>query len=192
MRPLKELLNGAVLISTPRFGDDRGEFMVTYESDQAAALGLVEPFVQDNQSVSTHANTLRGIHLQLAPFEQGKLVRVLRGSILDVIVDLRPGSESHGEHESIELQAGSGEQLWVPRGFGHGFCTLEPDTEVFYKVDNTYNPAAERTLAWDDPTLGIEWPVDHGGPVLSDKDAVGLSFAEIVSDIDQANKGEAQ
>jgi len=112
---------------------------------------------------------------------------VLRGSIADVAVDLRPGSPSFGHHEVIEVTAESGEQVWVPPGFGHAFCTLEPDTEVFYKVDAPYAPAAERTLAWNDPEVAVVWPLSDE-PVLSDKDAAGLSFAEIMAAI--AGSGE--
>jgi dTDP-4-dehydrorhamnose 3,5-epimerase len=114
------------------------------------------------------------------------LVRVLVGRILDVFVDLRPGSGSHGRHGQVELAAGDDRQLWIPPGFAHGFCTLEPETEVFYKVDAPYAPAAERTLAWDDPALAIDWPVDAATVVLSDKDRAGLPLAQIVRAIDEA------
>lgn len=179
MRLVKELLNGVFVLSTPRFLDNRGSFAVTFEAGAAADLGLPGHFVQDNLSVSSEPGTLRGIHLQLPPFSQGKLVRVLRGSIADVAVDLRPDSPTFGHHEVIELTAESGEQAWIPAGFGHAFCTLEPDTEVFYKVDAPYAPAAERTLAWNDPDVAVVWPLADE-PILSDKDAAGLSLAEIM------------
>lgn len=172
-------------LSTPRFGDDRGSFAVTYEVHTASAVGIVEPFVQDNHSVSVPVGTVRGLHLQLAPFSQGKLVRVVNGRILDVVVDLRPGSVNRGRHATIELDAGSGNQLWVPRGYAHGFCTLEPDTEVIYKVDNTYTPKAERSLAWDDPTVGVDWPVSGNDVTLADKDRRGLSYQDLIREIDQ-------
>lgn len=186
MKETTPVLNGAFVLTTPSFGDDRGSFTVTYERSQAEAVGLTKPFVQDNHSISAPVHTLRGIHLQLPPFAQGKLVRVLRGRILDVVVDLRPDSPTRGEHAAVELAAGSGEQLWVPAGFGHAFCTLEPDTEVFYKVDAAYAPDHERSLAWDDPALGIEWPADMTEPVLSAKDAVGSDLATILAEIDTA------
>lgn len=182
MRLVKELLNGVFVLSTPRFFDNRGSFAVTFEAGAAADVGIPDHFVQDNLSVSAQPGTIRGIHLQLPPYSQGKLVRVLRGSIADVAVDLRPDSPTFGHHEVIELSAESGEQAWIPPGFGHGFCTLEPDTEVFYKVDAPYAPAAERTLAWNDPEVAVVWPL-AGDPVLSDKDAVGLSFDEIMAAI---------
>lgn len=178
-------LGGVLELSTPRFGDDRGSFAVTFEVGAAAAVGMTEPFVQDNHSVSVPVGTLRGMHLQMAPFAQGKLVRVVAGRILDVVVDLRAGSPTRGQHASIELDAETGNQLWVPRGFGHGFCTLVPDTEVVYKVDNTYTPAAERSLAWDDPTVGIDWPVTAETVTLAAKDREGLSYQQIIDEIDE-------
>lgn len=186
MKETRPLLNGAFLLATPSFGDDRGSFSVTYERSQAEALGLTKPFVQDNHSISAAVHTLRGIHLQLPPYEQGKLVRVLRGRILDVVVDLRPHSPTCGEHAAVELAAGTGEQLWVPAGFGHAFCTLEPDTEVFYKVDAAYAPDHERSLAWDDPTLAIAWPEGMRAPVLSAKDAAGADLDAILAEVDAA------
>lgn len=161
---------------------------MTYEVSAAAKVGMSEPFVQDNHSVSVPVGTLRGLHLQVAPFAQGKLVRVVKGRILDVVVDLRPGSPTRGQHARIQLDAESGNQLWVPRGFGHGFCTLEPDTEVVYKVDNTYTPAAERSLAWNDPTVGIDWPVSEAEVTLAAKDRAGLSYQEIIDEIDQLDR----
>ncbi len=178
-------LGGVFELSTPRFGDDRGSFAVTFEVGAAAAVGMTEPFVQDNHSVSVPVGTLRGMHLQMAPFAQGKLVRVVAGRILDVVVDLRAGSPTRGQHASIELDAVTGNQLWVPRGFGHGFCTLVHDTEVVYKVDNAYTPAAERSLAWNDPTVGIDWPVTAETVTLAAKDREGLSYQQIIDEIDQ-------
>lgn len=179
-------LDDVLEIETPRFGDDRGTFSVTYEIGAAAALGLTEPFVQDNHSISVPVGTLRGMHLQLEPHAQGKLVRVVKGRILDVVVDLRPGSPRRGEHASIELDADTGRQLWVPRGYAHGFCTLEPNTEVVYKVDNAYTPAAERSLLWNDPTVAIQWPIDDNELTLADKDRNGSTYDEILAEIDAA------
>jgi dTDP-4-dehydrorhamnose 3,5-epimerase len=174
-------------MKTPCHGDERGRFSVLYQRDELLAAGVDATFVQDNCSLSLLPSTLRGIHLQLPPFEQGKLVQVLRGRVLDVIVDLRPGSPTHGQHEQIWLDGDRPEQLWVPPGFGHGFCTAEPETIVWYKVDAPYVPSAERTLAWNDPHLAIDWPVgrraDGSGPILSDKDANGSALAEIVAAI---------
>lgn len=186
MQSVEQLLNGAFVLATPSFGDDRGSFTVPYEVERAAAVGITKPFVQDNHSVSTGVHTLRGIHLQLPPFAQGKLVRVLRGRILDVVVDLIPDSPTRGQYRTVELAAGTGQQLWVPAGFGHAFCTLEPDTEVFYKVDGPYAPDHERSLAWDDPTLGIDWPEGMTQPILSAKDADGSDLATILAEIDGA------
>lgn len=178
MRPIGRFLNDVILLSTPHFDDDRGAFSVVYEQGAAAAAGL-PPFVQDNHSLSRRAGTVRGLHLQLPPREQGKLVRVVRGRIFDAVVDLRPGSPTEGRSVTVELAAGTGHQLWIPPGFAHGFCTLEPETEVAYKVDAPYAPEAERSLAWDDPTLAIAWPVEPAEAVLSPKDAAGLSLEEI-------------
>lgn len=168
------------------FGDDRGSFAETFNATKAADFGLTEPFVQDNHSISAPVGTLRGLHLQLPPHAQGKLVRVLRGKIVDVVVDLRPGSPTHGQHASITVDANRN-QVWVPRGFAHGFCTLEPDTEVAYKVDNLWAPDAERSLAWDDPTLAIDWPIGPDEVTLSGKDADGLSLAEVTAEIAAAS-----
>jgi len=185
MKVVASYLGDVLELSTPRFGDDRGSFAVTFEEGAAAAVGMTERFVQDNHSLSVPVGTLRGMHLQIAPHAQGKLVRVLKGRILDVVVDVRPGSVTRGQHASIELDADSGNQLWVPRGFAHGFCTLEPETEIAYKVDNTYTPAAERSLAWDDPTVGIAWPVTAESVTLAAKDREGLSYQQIIDEIDQ-------
>jgi dTDP-4-dehydrorhamnose 3,5-epimerase len=181
--------SGVLELNTNRIGDDRGAFSVTYEAQLAATFGINELFVQDNQSVSAKRGTLRGIHLQLPPHSQGKLVRVLRGSILDVIVDARPGSPTLGQHVSIEVSAERRNQVWVPRGFGHGFCTLEDDTEVFYKVDAPWSPEAERSILWSDPTLAIDWIVDAAEMTLSDKDEDAPSFNDIVGEIEAAIEG---
>ena len=186
MRTVSQLLGGALVVAHPSFADDRGAFAVPFEADAAAAAGLPSRFVQDNHSVSYKAGTIRGIHLQLPPNEQGKLVRVLRGRIFDVVVDLRTDSPTKGQHASVELGADDENLLWVPAGFGHAFCTLEPDTEVFYKVDAPYAPSAEVSIAWNDPELGIDWPLDQQQPVLSAKDAVGLSLTEALVAIERA------
>jgi dTDP-4-dehydrorhamnose 3,5-epimerase len=164
------VLPGVKLIRGTRMSDIRGYFAETYAQADFGTAGVVDQFVQDNQSFSTAAGTVRGLHFQMAPFSQSKLVRVLRGKILDVVVDLRRSSATFGKHLSIELSAEQGEQLYVPIGFAHGFCTLVPDTEVFYKVNNVYSSAHDRGLSWADPALGISWPVNESQAILSEKD----------------------
>jgi len=150
--------------------DDRGFFSETYSRQRMAAEGVPAEFVQDNHAFSVNPGTLRGLHFQVAPHAQGKLVRVTRGAVFDVAVDIRVGSPTFGQHVSEVLSAENWRQIWIPRGFAHGYCTLEPDTEVIYKVDEYYEPASDRGLRWDDPTLGIEWPVDRAAITISDKD----------------------
>ena len=160
-----------VRIVTPRkHGDNRGYFSEVYRRDAMDNAGLPLQFVQDNHSLSAQVGTLRGLHFQSPPFALDKLVRVLRGAILDVAVDLRKSSATFGRHVAVELSAANWRQLLVPIGFAHGFCTLEPDTEVFYKVTNYYSAAHDLGLAWDDPALAIAWPVNAQSAVLSDKD----------------------
>jgi len=154
-----------------RFEDARGWFSETWQRDRFAAAGIDAGFVQDNQSYSRPVGTLRGIHFQTPPFAQAKLVRCLRGRIWDVAVDLRAGSPTYGRWVAAELTAERGEQLFVPAGFGHAFLTLEPDTEVAYKVDAFYDPASDGGIRWDDPDLAIAWPLPGAAPELSDKDA---------------------
>lgn len=162
-----------VLLLTPQqFADPRGIFVETWNAARYAAQGISGPFVQDNQSLSIRRGTVRGLHLQVRPNVQGKLVRCVRGSIWDVAVDVRPGSPTFGKHVAAELTAANWCQLWIPGGFLHGFCTLEPDTEVAYKVTAPYDRAAERGVVWDDPTLALPWPVAAGEAVLSDKDLI--------------------
>lgn len=160
-----------VIVVTPgKFGDARGFFSEVYNAARWKEAGLDHAFVQDNHSLSGPVGTLRGLHFQIPPFAQDKLVRVARGRILDVAVDLRRSSPTFGRHVAIELSAENWRQLLVPAGFAHGFVTLEPDTEVVYKVTAFYSPSHDRGLAWDDPDLRIAWPVPPGGPILSDKD----------------------
>jgi dTDP-4-dehydrorhamnose 3,5-epimerase len=162
-----------VLLITPqRFGDARGFFAETYSVRGMAAAGVSLPFVQDNQSFSAAKGTIRGLHCQVGPHVQGKLVRVLRGAIWDVAVDARPSSPTFGQHAAAILSAENFAQLWVPPGFLHGFCTVAPDTEVFYKVTDVYDRAGERGVMWNDPALALPWPLEAGEAVLSDKDQV--------------------
>ena len=158
------------LIKPRRFGDDRGWFSETYSRRAAAGLGLADEFVQDNHSLSKPVGTIRGLHFQRPPDGQGKLVRCVRGRIVDYAVDVRAGSPTYGRHVAAELTAENGWQLFVPVGFAHGFVTLEPDTEVVYKVTSYYAPASDGGLRWDDPTIGIAWPLPAAGPALSPKD----------------------
>lgn len=171
-----------VIMLTPRrFGDGRGWFTETYSTRSfAPALGDIV-FVQDNQAFSAARGTLRGLHFQRPPQAQAKLVRVLKGSIFDVTVDLRAGSPTYGRWVGVALTAERGEQLFVPHGFAHGYCTLEPDTEVAYKVDGFYAPDCDAGLAWDDPTLAIDWPISPHEAILSDKDRTLPAFKDFVS-----------
>jgi dTDP-4-dehydrorhamnose 3,5-epimerase len=162
-----------LLIEPKRFGDARGFFSETYSRAAFAKAGLAMEFVQDNHSRSTEAGTVRGLHFQTPPFAQDKLVRVTRGRILDVAVDIRKASPTFGRHVTAELSAENWAQLLVPVGFAHAFVTLEPDTEVIYKVSNVYAPQNDAGILWNDPDLGIAWPVPATAATLSDKD-VGL------------------
>ena len=160
-----------VKVLTPRkFEDQRGFFSEVYSRDVLAGAGIGLEFVQDNQSYSRSAGTLRGLHFQLPPFEQAKLVRVLRGRILDVAVDIRTGSPSFGRHAMAEISAEAWNQIFIPAGFAHGFVTLQDDTEILYKVSKPYSAAHDRGILWSDPRLGIAWPLSAAGPILSDKD----------------------
>lgn len=163
-------ISGPLLLSVRRFADARGAFVETYNRRDYHAIGITDDFVQDNQSLSVPVGTLRGLHFQTPPHAQAKLVRVLRGRILDVAVDIRAGSPTFGRHVAAELSGENGLMLYIPAGFAHGFVTREPDTEVAYKVSALYAPDCDRGLAWDDPALGIEWGVDPAQAVLSDKD----------------------
>ena len=159
-----------VLLITPkRHGDARGWFSETWSRRALADAGLAADFLQDNQAYSARKGTLRGLHFQKAPHAQAKLVRVLKGAIYDVAVDVREGSPTYGRWVAAELTAERGEQLFVPRGFAHGYCTLTEDCEIFYKVDGQYAPQTEGGVIWNDPDLAIPWPLD-GEPALSDKD----------------------
>lgn len=170
----------AVILLTPaKFGDARGFFSETFSAARAREAGIEHEFVQDNHSMSQSRGVLRGLHCQLDPHAQGKLVRVVRGSIWDVAVDARHGSPTFAQHVAAELSAANWQQLWVPPGFLHGFCTLEPDCEVIYKTTGYYDRASERGILWNDPTLAIPWPVAADAVVLSDKDTVLPSWAEM-------------
>ncbi len=163
-------IEGPVLIVPRRLGDARGLFCETFRADLfAAAIGPMT-FVQDNHAVSAAKGTLRGLHVQAPPMAQGKLVRVIRGAVLDVAVDIRRDSPGYGRHVAVELSARNWHQLWVPPGFLHGYCTLEPETELLYKVTQPYSPAHDGAVAWNDPDLAIAWPFPEAELVLSGKD----------------------
>ncbi len=162
-------IQDVLLITPTRFPDERGFFSETWSQRRYADSGIPGPFVQDNHSLSARAGTVRGLHAQIAPSVQGKLVRVVRGAVWDVAVDLRHGSPSFGRHVGAILSAANWQQLWIPGGFLHGFCTLEPDTEVTYKVTAFYDREAERGVIWNDPDLALPWPL-QGDALLSEKD----------------------
>jgi len=163
-------IDGVVLVTPRHFSDGRGFFEETFRANQYEDGGVFGPFVQDNHSLSEEPFTLRGLHFQIAPHAQAKLVRCTRGAIFDVAVDLREGSMTYGQSISIILTAANRKQLYVPTGFAHGFLTLEANTEVQYKVSDYYDPKCDHGVAWDDHDLSIEWPLDGHEPILSDKD----------------------
>jgi dTDP-4-dehydrorhamnose 3,5-epimerase len=167
------------IITPDRFGDHRGFFSETYNRQRFAEAGIAIDFVQDNHSMSAAVGTVRGLHFQSAPFAQDKLIRVVRVRILDVAVDIRRASPTFGKHVAVELSAENGRQLLVPVGFAHGFCTLEPNTEIQYKVSNYYSAANDHGLLWNDPVLAIAWPVEAELATLSDKDRRQPILAEL-------------
>jgi len=182
MTTITPLALADVLLITPkRHGDARGWFAETWSRAAMAQAGLAHDFLQDNQAFSAKAGTVRGLHYQTAPHAQAKLVRVLRGAIFDVAVDLRPGSASYGAWVGAELTAQGGEQMLVPRGFAHGYCTLTDDCELLYKVDGLYAPQCEGGVLWSDPALAIDWPVKPGEAVLSERDKVLPLLADLPS-----------
>jgi dTDP-4-dehydrorhamnose 3,5-epimerase len=162
-----------------RHRDERGFFSEVFREDVLRQHGIAVSFVQENHSLSVDRGVIRGLHFQIPPAAQAKLVRVVAGSILDVAVDVRRGSPSYGRHVAVVLSAAEGNQLFVPDGFAHGFCTLEPNTEVVYKVDRYYSPEHDRGILWSDTALGIAWPVGEGEAVLSDKDRRQPCLAEL-------------
>ncbi|MCP8617506.1 dTDP-4-dehydrorhamnose 3,5-epimerase [Salirhabdus salicampi] len=179
MNVIKTKLDGVVILEPKVFGDHRGFFMESYNEKVMTELGLNYNFIQDNHSLSAEAGVLRGLHYQLEPKAQTKLVRVGTGAIFDVVVDIRRESNTFGEWVGVILSEHNKRQLLVPKGFAHGFCTLTTDTNVLYKVDEYYSPDHDRGIAWNDPEIGIEWPTSN--PILSAKDEKHplLSEAEI-------------
>ncbi len=166
------------IIEPTKFGDDRGFFSEVYSQRVFDAAGISFTPCQDNHSLSAEPGTVRGLHFQKNPMAQAKLLRVAKGAILDVAVDIRAGSPTFGQHVAVELSAKNWRQLFVPAGFAHGFCTIEPDTEVLYKVDNFYSPEHDDGILWNDPALGIEWPDVCKNAILSDKDKVHQCLAD--------------
>lgn len=171
-------IEGVLEIRPRKFGDARGFFSETWNAQAFADAGIALDFVQDNHSYSAPRGVLRGLHYQLPPFAQDKLVRVIRGAIFDVAVDIRKGSPTFGQWCAVRLSAADWNQLLVPKGFAHGFVTLEPETEVIYKVTNPYSPAHDRSIRYDDPQIGIIWPMAASQFQLSDKDRTAPRLAQ--------------
>lgn len=161
-------LQDVKIIETPVFGDNRGFFTESYNKEKFSEIGITNDFIQDNHSLSVEVGTLRGMHYQLSPKAQTKLVRCTTGVIYDVLVDMRKGSPTYGQWEGYILSEYNHRQLLVPKGFAHGFCTLTPNVNIQYKVDELYSPEHDRGIAYDDPNIGIEWPMN--ATVLSEKD----------------------
>ncbi len=174
-------IDGVLLITPKRFADARGHFAETYNAERFRAAGIADIFVQDNQSRSIAAGTVRGLHYQAPPRAQAKLVRVLKGAVIDIAVDARKFSPTYGRHVRAHLSAENGMQMLIPSGFLHGFATLEPETEVAYKVSDFYSAAHDGAVRWNDPALAIDWGVDPARAVISDKDARAPSFADFAS-----------
>lgn len=172
-------MDRVTLVKPRRFEDARGWFSETWTPRLAAEAGIAATFVQDNHSLSRAPGTIRGLHFQAPPRAQAKLVRCVRGRIMDYALDVRRGSPTYGRHVAAELTADNGHQLYVPVGFLHAFLTLEPDTEVVYKVSDVYAPECDGGVRWD--SAGIDWPLPASGPVLSDKDRVLPALAEFDS-----------
>lgn len=158
--------------------DERGFFMRTYDDQVFGEYSMPRNWVQENHSLSVEEGVIRGMHFQLPPHTEAKLVRVIRGEIHDVFIDLRKGSATLGQWDSINLSAVNKKMIYIPRGFAHGFCTLTGNCELLYKMDNYYDPASAGTIRWNDPDLGIAWPVNN--PILSEKDSKAKSFREFI------------
>ncbi len=167
------------LVEPKKFGDNRGFFSETFNLANFEEAGVAMNAVQDNHSLSGPRGTVRGLHFQTPPYAQAKLVRVTRGAVLDVAVDIRHSSPTFGQHVAVELSAEKWNQLYIPKGFAHGFCTLEPDTEFLYKVDAYYAPDHDAGLQWNDPTLAVDWPVKAEEAELSDKDKAHPLLSEL-------------
>jgi dTDP-4-dehydrorhamnose 3,5-epimerase len=180
-RKLETKLKGVYILEPTVFEDHRGFFMESYNKKDFEEIGLSYDFVQDNHSLSIKAGVLRGLHFQLNPKAQTKVVRVLEGAIYDVVVDLRKGSPTFGKWQAFILTSENKRQIVVPKGFAHGILTLVPNTQIMYKVDEYYSPEHERSIRWNDPDLAIDWPVSK--PILSEKDANAPFLKEIIDEI---------
>lgn len=178
MQVEKIFIDGPLVITPKVFRDPRGYFIESYNKQNYLNIGIEVDYVQDNQSLS-EKGILRGLHFQAPPFDQGKLVRVIKGAVLDVIVDIRKNSPTYGKHYAIELTEDNFKTFWVPSGFAHGFTTLADQTIFSYKCTNYYNQASEGGLMWNDPDLGIDWGIEN--PILSDKDTKNSLFKDFVS-----------
>ncbi len=178
MKIFERNIKGVYEIQLSPIGDHRGFFMRTFDMNEFNKYGLNNIWVQENHSRSTQKGIIRGLHFQLPPFAETKLVRCITGAVRDVFVDLRKDSPTFGQWDSIELSAENKKVIFIPRGFAHGFCTLTEESEVFYKVDNFYSKENERGLLWNDPEIGIDWPVND--PVLSEKDKKNMTLAQFV------------
>lgn len=181
MNVIPTTLEGVLLLTAKRFNDDRGSFSETWNKRRMEEVGLIFDFVQDNHSFSAQAGTVRGLHYQAPPFAQAKLVRVIRGSVRDVVVDIRRGSPTYGHWIAKELSARNGLQMMIPHGFLHGFITLCPETEVVYKVDGYYEPTCDGSIRFDDPDLNIDWGLPVDNVTLSEKDGLATRFTDFVS-----------
>jgi dTDP-4-dehydrorhamnose 3,5-epimerase len=177
MEFIKTGIDGLTLIKPVVHTDHRGFFLESYSAPLFAAAGIDAVFVQDNHSKSVAGGVLRGLHFQTEPFAQAKLIRVVRGAVFDVAVDLRPASPTFGKWQGFELSESNFQMLFIPRGFAHGFCTLEEGTEFVYKVDNPYSREHDGGIIWNDPDIAVEWPVSD--PVLSGKDSALPTFASV-------------
>jgi dTDP-4-dehydrorhamnose 3,5-epimerase len=178
MEIIKTPISGLLIIKPDVFGDDRGHFFESYNQNKFKEIGLNTNFVQDNQSLSKKG-VLRGLHFQNPPFAQGKLVRVIKGAVLDVAVDIRKNSPTYGQHFKVELNEENKLMFWLPAGFAHGFVSLADDTIFFYKCDNLYNKESEGALVWNDPQLNIDWGVSN--PIINEKDAKAQFFKDFNS-----------
>lgn len=180
MDPRSTAIPDVVLLSPKKHSDSRGFLSEVYSRRALAAVGIDVQFVQDNHTYTRERGVIRGLHFQTEPMAQDKLVRVVRGAILDVAVDLRRGSPTFGRHVAETISAKSWTQIYVPRGFAHGFCTLEPDCEVIYRLSNYYSSAHERGVLWDDPALGIDWPVTNAEAKVLERDRGLPPLAQLV------------
>jgi dTDP-4-dehydrorhamnose 3,5-epimerase len=191
MQILDTEIDDVKILKPVRHADARGFFSEVFREDATRGLAIDTPFIQDNHSLSVAAGVIRGLHFQTPPFAQAKLVRVTAGAVLDVVVDIRHGSPSFGRHVAVRLGAEEWNQLFVPEGFAHGYCTLEPNTEVVYKVNRYFSAEHDRGLAWDDPALGIAWPSLPHEKLLSPKDRAHPPLAALPPFFHYTKPGDA-